>query len=110
MRIFFIVVVIIAVISLALIQGCATYRSGRQLRGPAVTPHDGYTLGVVEVDDQGRFWNAPEVDAVLDVVRTAAAPAAEPSWSLCMAGITTRATMTQTSLISSAPCNRSASR
>jgi hypothetical protein len=52
-----------------LLTGCITFRAGRQLQGGPIQGGDGYQLGVVEIDDQGRFWNRSEVEQVIGLVR-----------------------------------------
>lgn len=53
---------------LTMLTGCVTYRSGRQLRGSAFDKTN--NLGVIELDDQGRYWSRPEFEEVIGHVRS----------------------------------------
>ena len=56
---------------ISLLTGCCTFRASRQLQGGPIQGGE-VKLGVVELDDQGRFWNKSEVTQVTDLVRKAA--------------------------------------
>jgi hypothetical protein len=57
----------------ACLTGCVTtYRTAKQWKSPAIQEGDGYTLGIIELDDQGRFWKPEDVVQVLARVRQAA--------------------------------------
>jgi len=52
------------------LAGCATYRPNAQANPLAiVTKAPDYTLGIVEFDDQGWFYNRADVDRVLTTVK-----------------------------------------
>lgn len=55
-------------LALLLTLGCASYRSGPQATGHLIQSNPAYTLGIVELDDQGWFTNRADVDRVLKKV------------------------------------------
>lgn len=53
-----------------LLLGCASFRPGAQVEQSAIVQKtSAYTLGVVELDDQGWFYDRADVDHVLDTVK-----------------------------------------
>ena len=61
------------VLALTLFAGCAHYRPGPQTKPLEVIQHaPEYDLGIVELDDQGWFYDRGDAARVLDLVKNEA--------------------------------------